>query len=540
MRWQTKESLKELLVSLVEYQSITGSEDEVAVAEYIHRNLSFLPYFKHNTDMVKLHPLADGRSFVTALVKKPGVKRTVILLSHFDVVPVEDYGPWKQLAFRPDALTAEFYKYRSRLPDDVQRDLDEGEWLFGRGAMDMKAGAALHMSMVEKAAAGEFEGNVLMLSVPDEEVNSAGMIEAVPALVEMAKQHGLEYAVCLNSEPMFSRYPGDRAKYIYTGSVGKLLPGFFCYGKETHVGEPFSGLNSNYMASEISRILELNAAFCERVGDEATPPPVNLMQKDLKEEYSVQIPHASVALFNVMNMKRSGEDITNLLMQVARAAAHNIEDNFLRRARQFAGFQSYSPKPVKVQVFTYEALKQKAIDLYGKEEIHRRQNYLIANRHDAGDRDFTTILVHDLAALCNKEAPMIILFYSPPFYPAVSSADNPWIMDTVDELIEYSKKTYNIDFKHQYYFAGLSDLSFVQLKETEEGLRPLTENMPLFRNGYNLPIEALKALNVPVLNFGPLGRDAHQWTERLELSFSFGTLHELLSRTVARLLEKTP
>ena len=48
--------------------------------------------------------------------------------------------------------------------------------------MDMKAGLAVQFSMLERAMNGEFDGNLLLITVPDEEVNSQGMLEAVPVL----------------------------------------------------------------------------------------------------------------------------------------------------------------------------------------------------------------------------------------------------------------------------------------------------------------------------------------------------------------------
>ena len=423
-KWQTKEELTSLLSVLVEHASITGSADEVAIAEYIHMQLSDLPYFDKHPEHLELHPLEDGREFVTALVKKKNVKDTLILISHFDVVDVEDYGGWKNLAFRPIDLTNEFHKHIDEMPLEVQQDMKTGDWLFGRGTMDMKAGLTLQMSMVEKAANGDFPGNILLLTVPDEEVNSAGMIGAVPVLVELAKKYGLKYKACLNSEPMFSKYPGDEHHYVYTGSIGKVLPGFFCYGKETHVGEPFSGLNANYMAAEISRALELNTDFCEQENGEITPPPTNLMQKDLKEEYSVQIPHSAVTIFNVLSMKRTMNEITAALLEVTRQAAKKIEDTYMERAAYYATLEPFEPHKFTVSVYTFEELLQLAIQKYGKAEIERRQNYLLANRNDTGDRDFSTLLVQDLASLCKEHAPMIVLFYSPPFYPSISSADD--------------------------------------------------------------------------------------------------------------------
>ena len=69
------------------------------------------------------------------------------------------------------------------------------------------------------------------MAVPDEEVNSVGMRAAVPRLLDLAREHNLDYKTVLNSEPMFSRHPGDQNKYIYTGSIGKVLPGFFATEK---------------------------------------------------------------------------------------------------------------------------------------------------------------------------------------------------------------------------------------------------------------------------------------------------------------------
>ncbi|WP_377888617.1 M20/M25/M40 family metallo-hydrolase [Alkalihalobacillus sp. R86527] len=535
-KWQTKETLLYLLTRLVDHQSVTGSYPEIALAEYIHLQLQDLTYFKKHPDQLALHPTSDGRFFVTGLVKNGTSKKTVILISHFDVVDVEDYGQWKNLAFSPYDLTEEFYKNSDKLPLDVQTDLDHGEWLFGRGVMDMKSGLALQMSMLEKAALSEFDGNVLFLTVPDEEANSIGMIEAVPILVELAKQYDLEYTACLNSEPVFTKYPGDQNMYVYSGSIGKLLPGFFCYGRETHVGEPFSGLNANYMAAEVTRELELNQDFCEIVEGEVTPPPTNLMQKDLKEEYSVQIPHVGVTLFNVLGMESSIEEMTNKLFKSVEKAAKRIEEHYIERAKAFSKLQSFKPEPFHVRVLSYHQLLKRAVELFGEPEIKRRQDYIMANYKDLGDRDLSTRMVFDLASLCKEDGPMIVLFYNPPFYPAVSSRKDTFIQETIKEVISYSQKQHGVTLKHQHYFPGLSDLSFVGLERTKETIKPLSDNMPLFGQSYNLPLEALEQLKVPVMNLGPKGKDAHKWTERLELTYSFGTLLDMLPFTIKQLL----
>ncbi|MFZ3588491.1 M20/M25/M40 family metallo-hydrolase [Bacillus sp. DJP31] len=537
MLWQSKHQLVDLLSKLVEHPSVSGTQHEISMAELIHMKLQQLSYFKENPDHLQLNPISDGRLFVTALVKKPSCSKTVILLSHFDVVGVEDFGNWKNLAFRPQELTQEYLKNKHLFSSTVQEDIESGDWLFGRGSMDMKAGLALQMSMIERAVNGEFEGNLLLLPVPDEEVNSAGMIGAVPKLVELAKTYDLEYTACLNSEPMFSKYPGDENFYMYTGSIGKTLPGFFCYGKETHVGEPFSGLNANLMVSELTKVLELNTDFCEVVDGEVTPPPTNLMQKDLKLEYNVQIPHSAVTLFNVLFMERSLKEMTDMLIDKMEIAARNIEQYYMEHVEQYRKIETFEHQEMNVNVFTYEQLLEIAIEKFGKEEIERRQNYLQSNRFEQGDRDFSTKLVQDLALICKEHSPMIVLFYSPPFYPAVSSSHEGIISSIRDQLIHYAKDKFDIEIKPLHYFSGLSDLSFIGLKDSKEELDPLLMNMPLFEKGYVLPFEELASLKVPVLNVGPFGRDPHQWTERLHVPISFEVFPDLIAKTIDELFQ---
>ncbi|MGN7469168.1 M20/M25/M40 family metallo-hydrolase [Brevibacillus sp. SAFN-007a] len=535
-KWQTKDQLVDLLCHLVSIPSVTGSPAEKDLPGYVVDQLRSLPYYQANPDHVRAHPTDDGRHFVTALVKKPGVRDTVILVSHFDVVDVEDYGGWMEHAFDPKTLTRLFQQNQADMPADVQQDLRTGNWLFGRGTMDMKGGLTLHMSMIERACAGEFDGNVLLLTVPDEEVNSVGMRAAVPTLLKWAEQFDLRYTAVLNSEPMFTRFPGDQTTYVYTGSIGKVLPGFLCYGKETHVGEPFAGLNGNYMASQITCELELNTSFCEVVEGEASPPPTNLVQKDLKKEYSVQIPHRAVTLFNLFLLEKQMEEVVEPLLNAARNVTARIRETYLRHASQFAQFAPFSPRDLSISVMTYEELYTYALKTHGADKLRQLEADVIANRQDKDDRDTTIELVDRLAILCKELSPMIILFFAPPFYPAVSSRHHPLIQKTVAEMEAYAREQHQVTLVKQNYFGGISDLSYVGLQYPAASMKPLVANMPLWNNGYSIPLQELEAFHVPVMNLGPVGRDAHQWTERLDVDYAFDTLQDMLPRCIQSLL----
>ncbi|WP_242143454.1 MULTISPECIES: M20/M25/M40 family metallo-hydrolase [unclassified Bacillus cereus group] len=538
-KWQTKEELVQLLSNLVEIPSITGSKAETVLPDFVVEQLSSLSYFKENPSHLEKHPTGDGRYFITALVKKEKhLKNTIILVSHFDVVDVEDYGVWKEYAFQPQKLTSMFYSHKDEVPHHVQQDIEQGDWLFGRGIMDMKCGLTLHMAMVEQACEGDFDGNILLLTVPDEEVNSVGMRAAVPKLLELAKEHDLQYKAVLNSEPMFTCYPGDQNKYIYTGSIGKVLPGFLCYGKETHVGEPFAGLNANYMASLLTAELELNTELCDIVEGEASPPPTNLLQRDLKEDYSVQIPHRAVTLFNLFLLEKTMPDVVSLLYKKAIGVAEKIEETYAKQAYHFSKYNPFIPPSLKVNVLTYEELVAYAIEQHGKETINKMQAIVLENREGKDDRAITIELVDRLAILCKEKGPMIILFFAPPYYPAVSSRNNPFIQSVVAELESYGHDQHGVTFKTQNYFGGISDLSYVGLQYPVEAMTSLVENMPLWNKGYSIPLQELAEFNVPVLNVGPVGKDAHQWTERLDVNYAFETLLDMLPVCIDRLLAR--
>ena len=52
---------------------------------------------------------------------------------------------------------------------------------------------------------------------------------------------------------------------------------------------------------------------------------------------------------------------------------------------------------------------------------------------------------------------------------------------------------------------------------------------------YSIPVEALLKLDVPIMNLGVKGYDAHKMTERLEKDYSLRILPELIHYLIARL-----
>ena len=86
----------------------------------------------------------------------------------------------------------------------------------------MKTGVAVNLCLLEDWAADreKLDFNVLLWLVPDEEGDSAGMRLSLPALLDLREREGLEFAVCVDTEPVLSNDgPG-----IYFGTIGKAMP----------------------------------------------------------------------------------------------------------------------------------------------------------------------------------------------------------------------------------------------------------------------------------------------------------------------------
>src|SRR5699024_118278 len=124
----------------------------------------------------------------------------------------------------------------------------------------------------------------------------------------------------LNSEPSFSQKPLDENYYIYSGTIGKIMPSALFYGRETHAGEPLNGINAHYMASFFTRKMEYIPDFTEEEYGEKTPLPVCLKTYDLKQDYSTQTSNHVAALYNVFVMKNNAADIMETFKNAAKTS----------------------------------------------------------------------------------------------------------------------------------------------------------------------------------------------------------------------------
>jgi len=86
------------------------------------------------------------------------------------------------------------------------------------------------------------------------------------------------------------------------------------------------------------------------------------------------------------------------------------------------------------------------------------------------------------------------------------------------------------------FYPGISDMSFLGSREEAANLAVLAANTPPWAARIAFDYSAIAALDLPVVNIGPWGRDYHQRLERVQMPYSFGVLPELVWRVVQDLL----
>ncbi|WP_028829965.1 M20/M25/M40 family metallo-hydrolase [Proteocatella sphenisci] len=539
--------IEEIAIELTNELSVVETPGELDSVNKVHEIFSKMPYYKEHPQDIFFVETGDklGRKSVVAMMrgKKGNSKKTVVMIGHTDTVGISDYGNLQEYANKPYELMEKLKGVT--LSEEATKDLNSGDYLFGRGLFDMKTGDAIIMALMEEIGADidNFEGNLIFAAVCDEEGNSGGMLSVVPKLVEIKEREGLEYLALLDTDYMTSEYYGDENKYVYIGTVGKLMPSFYVVGKETHVGESFKGIDPNQIASHITSRINLNPEFCDVAEGEVSLPPITLHQRDLKPEYSVQIAKSATLFFNYATHCSTPDEVLVKMKNAANEAFQSAVDTLNDRYKTFCEMagRNHEMLPWKARTMTYEelfALVEKEdpkvkdkIDAYNKE---------LMKDEDLDPRTFSLKMVEKLHSLWSDREPVVVVYFSPPYYPHIyvegKEEKEKNLIDAVADAVDSTKTDYKLVYKK--FFPYISDLSYGAAPKDPAIIAALKDNMPGFGSKYNLPLEDMQKLDLPVLDIGSFGKDAHKFTERIEKNYSFNVAPELVYKTIMNLLKK--
>jgi arginine utilization protein RocB len=532
------------LKQLVAIPSISGTIGEKYGADKIYKMVREIPYFiekdgKCGFEEIEGDPL--GRAFVWAMIEgEEKSADTVLLTAHLDVVDIEGYGHLQPVAFDMEECTKRMGDLV--LDEDSRRDLESGKWIFGRGTADIKSGIASYIEIVrEFSESRNFRGNILFLAVPGEESNSEGMIASIPFLLKLQKDDGINFVGAIVSECSIPKNENEDFKRIYMGSVGKIMPMFFCAGKETHAGVPFQGLNPNSLVSEINRRLDENTDFCDRVEGQTTPPPVVLKQMDLKRLYSVQTAAYAVSYYNMMTLTKTITQLTEDLENLAREAFVKVLIDSEEKRYSYGEISGEDVHYTEIEpcVMTYRSLLTLVSNSdkgFQKRMVEKIKGWKNENM------DIQTIsinIVKDTYESYAKKKPMIVISYIPPYYPHLqldgSNVKGAGLIKAVDEMIKYAADRFGEKIVKEQFFMGISDLSYTGISDDQD-IDSLASNIIGYGSSYDLQLEALSMLDIPGVVFGGEGKDIHKNTERLNVKYSLEVVPELYKQIICSLL----
>jgi acetylornithine deacetylase len=213
-------SLVKLHKALVEYESITGNEHNVAkwLISYLkHQN------FTVETQEFAATPSSGPRENILAYIGSERKTKTLVS-SHIDVVP--PYWPYER----------------------------KGDEIWGRGSVDAKGSVAAQITAVEELLAADkiAEGDVALLFVVGEEIGGDGM--------KKANDLGLKWDTVIFGEPTELK--------LASGHKGIMSLDIKAKGKAGHSGYPQLGKNANAMLIPALYALQhLDLPYSEKYGN---------------------------------------------------------------------------------------------------------------------------------------------------------------------------------------------------------------------------------------------------------------------------------
>ena len=409
----------------------------------------------------------------------------------------------------------------------------------------MKAGGSIQWTLLKRySELDDFEGNVIVVAVPDEENMSAGMRGAVRLLAELKDKYELDYRMMINSEPQ-QRKSADEGIFS-EGTVGKIMPFVYVRGYLSHVGKVFEGFSPVNLMSEIVRRTDINMDFTDAVAGESSPPPTWLYLKDSKTVYDVSMPLSMAGCLSVLTLNQTPMSIIDRLKGICEESfdvvlkhMHESYDRFCTVAKPLVKELPWQPCVMSFMELYNEALRdhgeafRKAYD----EELE-----VLTAKLTGGDTNIIECnfeLVEKVFEYVDDLSPRVIYGLVPPYYPNVSNYYYEGLgerKEITPFLNEFTTKEFGERYTNEYFFTGICDLSFSGITESKSVTAALNEYMPLFGKYYDIPFDALEKITMPCINIGPWGKDFHKLTERVLKRDLYERIPRIVDRAVEWLL----
>ncbi|MGL5362282.1 MAG: M20/M25/M40 family metallo-hydrolase [Bosea sp. (in: a-proteobacteria)] len=525
---------------LTRQPSVTGSAGEQALPGLLREKITATPALHEATCwLIEAEGDPLDRACLAVLVRGSG-RETVLLTGHFDTVSVADYGDLAALATEPEALTAALL---ARLAEPVtpaehraKADLESGDFLPGRGLLDMKSGLGAGLAALEAfATMPERAGNLLFVAVPDEEVNSVGARALADALPQLQRDHDIELVAAINLDAIADDGDGSLGRAIALGSTGKLLLTAFVVGQPSHACYPFSGVNAAALCAALAQEMEWNPALADKAQGQTGMPPTLLSLKDGKAGYDVTTPETAFAIWNALSLGRGAEETFATFRALVDAATERFAEQLAERQQAVMG----NVETALLQ----KAMVIEAATLFGL----ARSDPAMATTLESLAQKLATD-GHSLHEQCRQlteaawrqsglRGPAVVIGLGSLPYPAVALGDDRQSARLRDELEAARDRAVSRtgqSIRIEAFFQGISDMSFLGQANFAD-VHFIAANTPAWLSGVRW---SGQVCNLPTINIGPWGRDYHTPLERLHTPYAFNVLPGLVLETALGVLGK--
>lgn len=519
-----------LTEKLVRTPSVVDSAGEAEVAgllaAYLREQLEAVAQAEVScVDVAKATPCQAVLAYVPAPVD---TRRTLVLLGHFDTVGLEPYGELARHAFDSAQLKTVYGAIapRSAYGQELFDAAHSADWAFGRGWLDMKGGVAVAVEVfLHEARLRQLPAHLVLLLTPDEESASRGIRALIPELARLKAQHDLELVRVINTDYTAPLYPGDDRRYLYSGTVGKLLLGLSIFGRTTHVGETFNGVNAGALAGYLAYALEHDRKLLAGVGGEWLPPPTVLHLGDRRSRYDVMTVEYAHTYVNVFHTGGGPAKLWHNILSELRRLVRRYDNEMRLRYNRFTAranlqLPRYEQRP---EVIDYAELgrrvaRQAQIGLPGPQQ----ESHAAAEESSMDEREHALHIIRRLQAQLPPGRPLVVASLLPPFYPAQIARKDAAATQALSALCERHA------LKHRRVYPYIADMSYFAFGT--ESLAGFEQVSPIwFAPG---EVEQYQAVSAPVMNLGPWGIGAHSAEERVYLPYLCDKLPRLLSETL--------
>jgi len=257
--------------------------------------------------------------------------------------------------------------------------------------------------------------------------------------------------------------------------------------------------------------VSLNPKYCDGDGSEKTMPPSVLK---LRYEGS-----GAFVYFNYMVMQKNTDEV---LTQMKEAAAIAMPEACVY---EFGEVMALAKEKLGEQIES---------DLFREASAHALSG---TDKREAG-----LSLVKRAVEAAGIAPPAAVAFFAAPYCPHNTldpEAENEaGLKAALEGVLKETEAKTGEHFRILKYFACLTDSSYLKLDDSEKAVTALKNNFPGMAQIYNVPLDTIRALNIPAINIGVFMKEPHQWTERVYTPFSFGVLPEIVKKLIEAYEEK--